>query len=201
MAIEPGLSGVRLSFALAYWLDLAEDYPPALAAFRRVRDETEQALREQPGSFPLFHDIRSMNARLGEGLRTADLFESVAATNAVAAKRIYPLAERGLIRAGRFEACNKFLEPEARTELASRGYQAAKRFRSERQIQNDAEMEEEDLRHFMCNMATLVGLLVMNGRSNEAILVRDRALQDIDEPDFRTMLEAALAGHLPEQAR
>ncbi|MFO1093722.1 MAG: hypothetical protein U0992_10475 [Planctomycetaceae bacterium] len=34
---EPSLLGVRLSFALSYWLDFASEYKPAMDAYLRVR--------------------------------------------------------------------------------------------------------------------------------------------------------------------
>ena len=35
LALRPSLSGVRLSFALSYWLELGEVYPPALEEMKR----------------------------------------------------------------------------------------------------------------------------------------------------------------------
>jgi hypothetical protein len=55
------------------------------------------------------------------------------------------------------------------------------------------------LREGIADIATLVGLLVINDRTEEALLVRDRALNDFDDPEFRATLEAALTGHLPKQ--
>ena len=65
--------GVRLSFALGDWLELAQLYPPAKAAFLHTRDKTETAFREHPDP-NLFHDLSSMNRYLKEDNRTVDLF-------------------------------------------------------------------------------------------------------------------------------
>jgi hypothetical protein len=75
---RPSFYGVRLSFALSSWMELASVYPPARAAFIRTRDETEAAFRSEPSSFELFHDLAALNRDLDDGPRTADLFVSTA---------------------------------------------------------------------------------------------------------------------------
>src|SRR5213078_5135076 len=49
--------GVRLSFALAYWMELALAYPPALAALQAVRDQKIELLRTGRGDREAFHDV------------------------------------------------------------------------------------------------------------------------------------------------
>jgi hypothetical protein len=43
LELEPALYGVRLSFALAYWVELAQDYPAARTALEGIRDRTVQS--------------------------------------------------------------------------------------------------------------------------------------------------------------
>jgi hypothetical protein len=38
---EPSLAGVRLSFALGYWVAFGNSYPPALQKLKSIRDETD----------------------------------------------------------------------------------------------------------------------------------------------------------------
>src|SRR4051794_21274037 len=66
--------GVRLSFALAYWLELAEKYPPALAAYRNQLDDKSSRLTRGDLDRALFNDIESMNERIGEDEKTARIF-------------------------------------------------------------------------------------------------------------------------------
>src|SRR5690349_19790316 len=61
LRLNRALVGVRVSFALSYWLDLAELYPPAREAFLRTRDEAEAAFAADPSSFDLFHELAGMN--------------------------------------------------------------------------------------------------------------------------------------------
>ncbi len=52
----PSLRGVRRSFALGYWLELAAAYPPARAALKGVRDEKTKRLLEGAEDWELFND-------------------------------------------------------------------------------------------------------------------------------------------------
>lgn len=71
----PAFGGVRLSFLLAYIVDLAEVYPPALDALKTRRDRTERTLLEGRGIPQDAADLASLNEHLGEGRRTLDVFD------------------------------------------------------------------------------------------------------------------------------
>ncbi len=194
---DQGLSAVRLSFALGYWLDLATVYSPARDAFIRTRDETEQAFLKRPSEFDLFHDVASMNDRVGDGIRTADLFATVAAIDQDNAQRPYQIAEPSLIAAGRFHACAPFLEPKERIERAAQIYRISKQHEESRP---DCGYPVPKLArtHYIRNVATLVGLLVLNDRVDDARTAYSDALSIIGDDAFRTIMDAAKSGHLPE---
>lgn len=58
---RPSLYGVRLSFALAYWLDLAEQYPAALVSLQNIRDQKTKRLAEGARDRELFIDVSAIN--------------------------------------------------------------------------------------------------------------------------------------------
>lgn len=49
LAKQPSLYGVRLSYALADWVDFGKVYPPALAALQAVRDAKTVKLQNVDG--------------------------------------------------------------------------------------------------------------------------------------------------------
>ena len=53
--------------------------------------------------------------------------------------------------------------------------------------------------HFIRNVATLVGLLVLNNREEEAQTAYSDALNVMDDDEFRTILDAAMTGHFPNR--
>ena len=193
---DPGQYAVRLSFALAYWLNLAGTYQPAREEFIRTRDETEQAVLETPSSFDLFHDVAAMNNRLGDGSRTANLFETITAINPDQAPRLYRLAEPYLIAAGRFRQCAPFLNPKRRIELATSSYRTTKRLEDSRS-RSELRIPKMARTHFIHDVATLVVLLVINDRADDALSACGDAFKVLDDDDIRTIMNAALSGHLP----
>ena len=50
---------------------------------------------------------------------------------------------------------------------------------------------------YMHDVATLVGLLALNHRAEEARSARAQALTVLDDEEFRGLLDAAMNGHLP----
>ena len=63
---DPGMSGVRLSFALSYWKDLGDVYPPAKQAMVDMRDRKTWQLWEGRGNVALFSDVAALNRTLNE---------------------------------------------------------------------------------------------------------------------------------------
>lgn len=71
---EPALYGVRLSFALSYWKELGEAYPPAFDALHAIREEKADRLLRGEGDLACFHDIVAIDAELGDTRPTYALF-------------------------------------------------------------------------------------------------------------------------------
>lgn len=196
LRLNRGLVGVRLSFALSDWMRLAVAYPPAMAAFRRTRDETESAFRGEPSNFELFHDLAALNGHLGDGVRTADLFLDVARDDPATAARLYRVAEPFLIAVGRYDACGPFLDPPQRMWIAAESYGVLKGM--EEADEPSANRVPKLARvMYMHAVATLVALLALTQRAEEANRTRDEGLAVLDDEEFRGLLNEALTGHLP----
>lgn len=106
--------GVRLSFALAYWLELAERYPPALKAFRDKLNDKIARLSHGELNRDLFHDIEAMNECLGEDEKTAALFSSLDETHPQFARSCSRVAVPALVRTKRFSLAAKYIpDPES----------------------------------------------------------------------------------------
>lgn len=68
---DPETASLRLSYVLAAWARLAEEYVPARRALVDERDRLAAQLPSAPG---LFHDIRIINDKLGDLQNTYHLF-------------------------------------------------------------------------------------------------------------------------------
>jgi hypothetical protein len=124
LEIRKSYYGVRLSFALAYWMELAQKYPPALAALRKIRDKKTASLSRGKASRALFHDVESINDRLKESTATVALFRRIDIMNERFASSIYELADEAIIAAGEYTLARKHLgDPTMRFEIAQRNFE------------------------------------------------------------------------------
>ena len=109
VGIDPAWTGVRRSFALGDWHDLALKYPPALDAMRAARDAAEVRF-DAAGEASAFRDLAALNEHLGEPDRAVRRFLRTAAADPAGAARLYRTAEPLLIAAGESAACGPFVD-------------------------------------------------------------------------------------------
>ncbi len=74
---DEALRGVRLSFALADWIELGAIYPEALQVLHAVRDEKTSALLAGKSTKQAFIDVSAINEYLGDGAATYSLFQGI----------------------------------------------------------------------------------------------------------------------------
>jgi hypothetical protein len=74
---SPSMVGVRLSFALSDWKMLGDEYPPALAALKKVRDDKTNLVKAKGGPSNLFQDVAAINRTLKEDAKTITLFKAI----------------------------------------------------------------------------------------------------------------------------
>jgi hypothetical protein len=177
---------------LAEWKRLASNYPPAMDELIKTRDETEAAHRTAPSNLELFSDVALLNKQLGDEARTADLFRNIGDHDPKLAKRFYSSAEPSLLAAGRYTACGPFLDPAGRMKGYADFYG----------LLNGFEMSRPDFpktarSHYIQCVATLVTLLVLNRRDEEAERVCTQAVTFLNLEECCPMLKAAMQGQLP----
>ncbi len=105
---EPALYGVRLSFALAYWMDLAESYPEARRKLEEIRDRKTATLAAGKGDHALFHDVTSINRSLDEETETYRLFKKLLVSAPLNATAWGDLAREAIVKAGDFKLAAKY---------------------------------------------------------------------------------------------
>ena len=198
LLIDRALFGVRLSFALGYWHQLAEDYPPAMTALLEAREQAESSYLNEGHQFSHFSDLAALNRELDEPQRTVAIFKRVLQENSEAATLVYHIAEPALVNQKEFDLCNPFLQPTKRVEVALRGFRVARRFETGTD-HSDEQPPETAYKHLCQNLATLVALLVLNNRASEAEAVASEAQAALPDYPLMPQLESALAGDLPPQ--
>jgi len=200
LKLNPGQSGVRLSFALMQWIELGESYPPALEKLIEIRDETEKQIRDENRlriRFEDFHDFTALNQTLRQEERTVEVFKWLSEKNAEDAKTMYGISEAALIKQKEYQLCGKYIDPEKDVERIGESYTSgltlSKRFGKshqdfvEQKIVNDAAM--------------LVAILVKNDRLPEAQEAADEFKKLVTDGKLLKKLEreldAAMNGTVP----
>jgi dienelactone hydrolase len=112
LKITPSMLGVRLSFALSDWVRLGQQYPPAIEALKRIRDDNASALISGAGNRALFQDLASINRELAKVdpaalSSTVETFKQMDAKVPALAKECFERAEEYLVIAGETEAFQK----------------------------------------------------------------------------------------------
>ena len=117
---DAALYGVRLSFALAYWMELAEVYPIAKQVLIETRDRKATALIHGEGNRDTFHDVDSINEALGCSAHTYTLFVQLTSSNPSLAESCSKSALPAIVYAGDFALASRYLpEPESSIEELS----------------------------------------------------------------------------------
>jgi hypothetical protein len=197
--IEPAQVGVRLSFALMYWAQLAQRYRPALDALKAERDAAEEAVRRGENVRDRFMEAQALNKTLGTDWATARLFRALDASRPEDARKVCRHAQRALVKAGEYALCGKYLQPEEETRRMLEEYEDSKvrAEASEGNIRlNHLRYGDESLRYYS---SVLVALLVKNQREEEADRVMEKVLSRVDQPELRAALEKARSGGFPPE--
>jgi hypothetical protein len=193
---QPSLYGVRLSFALSYWAELGQSYPPALHALLEVRDRKARSLFSGAADRELFHDVEAINQYLGDHKATSLLFEQLDREHPALAVECANLAQEALVAAGNYALAAKYLtDPQARiAKLAE-------------QLSEDVARIPERPRsksprygaytwNFAQDLRLVMSALSGAGRASEAQACHDVAFSSLKPWYVRKEVQRALAGEV-----
>lgn len=206
LSLDPGLYGVRLSFALGHWMDLARSYPPALDALIQVRDAKAMALRSGSQDHELFNDLRSINRELKEEYRTYELFRELAAADQSLAAACFPWAIQSVVQSEDWELAAEFLGDPAKvvSDAITRLNRTVSRVE---RITSDYKVVRRwaEIRNCGNEIALILRALRGCGRTQEADSLRSSALAEVESESWRTelgeelsLLEAGRPGLFPD---
>jgi hypothetical protein len=187
------LGGVRLSFALSYWMELAKVYPEAMQALIAVRDKKATALAGGEGAFELFQDVAAINRTLGEQAKTVALFKWLLQTAPELAQHCFSIAQADLVEQSEYEVCSRCIpDPLAHIEQARMLRQISLELADENPALGASPLRGYAEQRFAGEVCRMIAILVGAGRRQEAERVRDLALTVSDDDDFREALDQAL---------
>ncbi len=108
LAEDSYLAGVRLSYCLGEWADMAKDYAPALAALHQKKSHARQSFTET-GNTCAFHDFISICEVLKCNGEAVKLFKDTHLLNPELAKKVVSLIWAELVTTRQWEICGNYL--------------------------------------------------------------------------------------------
>ncbi len=192
---RPSLAGVRLSFALSDWQQLANSYPPAREKMQAFRERAEGRVRTNHDGTDAFIEFAALNRYLEEQDRTIDLFKWLDANNPSLAERVYTVAQPALVEAEEFEICGKYVNGVEQYEWIAQGFRISRE--SAANQSGEEERIQKSARAFTFQSAQLVAILANTGRTEEAAEIADQALQEWSSDQFVAQLHDAKNGIAP----
>lgn len=194
--------GVRLSFALSDWLDLAKNYAPAMTALKNTRNLACDNAKKNISIYANYNDCVSINEKLNEEHISVDTFKWLDKHHSVWAKDIYNTAQKYLILSKEYSLCGKYLKPRAAYDKNVRNYhrnidsfnsESFKRFDSK----SLARYRKYAHEGFLKKSAIIIALLVHNDKEKEAKMYYEEAIVESFPPNSKIILDNALKGDFP----
>ena len=125
LRIQPAMAGVRLSFALSYWMDLGKKYPPALQKLEEYKKLDEEQVALGKSDRQTFLDVVALNRVLKAEADTISLFKILDEKFPVKAKELYSLAVEQLYGVAEFKIMGKYIKnPADRLIEMKRAYES-----------------------------------------------------------------------------
>ena len=180
---NPGMAGVRLSFALSYWKNLGDVYPPAKQSMIDMRDRKTRQLQDNRGNAALFQDVAELNRTLGEDAKTVRLFQGIDKTNPSLAAECWWFARLAVFREKQYDLAKKYVKSPLQEydaakanhdlEIATQTRLGGPQLQHLKQMANDRFIEE---------CLRLIGLATFIGDNEAAQEIRKHAASVVNDP-------------------
>ncbi len=201
---RPSMYGVRLSFALTYWKELGQSYPPAMDKLKEIRELAKESVLQFDGSpgqedaaFEKFHDFMAINRTLKEYSETTALFLQLEQYSSPLTKRVFDVAFPSLLSSKEYKLCGKYLVPQTAFPRYVERFKELKKHNQDARFAG-VNMKQVIERQFSQDLAILVAVLVVNNRNAEAVSYAALAKHEWDDAAFHNSIDQALDGVFPK---
>ena len=190
---ERSLYGVRLSFALWYWVELGKVYPKALQSLERIRRNKTAALRNGRGNRETFHDVVSINEHLDKQRDTYRLFVSLDKKRPTLATKCASVAMPAVVRYRDFKLARRHIQdPDTVLSRDARLFGEGMQWASQKAGKQRAASREAHIRIYCKDIALLTAILRGSGERAKATELRKQALALVKPSSLRKIVAARL---------
>jgi hypothetical protein len=186
---SPGMGGVRLSFALESWLDLANKYSPAMDSLIQLRDGYKDSLLKGNGTFDNFHDLFAINLYLKNDGNTYSVFMKLHENYPEQAKSYYHVVEDILIDKKQYDICAAYItDPMKKYKHIEKLHKLNKDFSRKQSGPRDEEFEQYTEESYTKGVCQLIGVLSALGKADVAKEIQMASLKYIENEKIRTAI-------------
>jgi|GEM_PF-382055 len=184
LRITPGMVGVRLSFALGFWVELGKAYPKARSTLAAIRDKDIETMKSQSASAGVFNDVQSISNYLEESPKTIETFKYIDIHKPTLANQCYFYAEEVLAKAGEYALCSKYIpNPELDLQRYKSLYLLS--LKHENELPEGSTIPKLAGPSFVKNTCRLIEILIGAGRRTEAEKIQEEALEFYNDRRIR----------------
>jgi hypothetical protein len=188
LEVDESYYGVRLSYALAYWIELGKKYFPALKALYQIRDRKASRLLSGETDRALFHDVESIDDHLHQPAATVELFKRIEAMQPKFAASIYDLVEEALVAASEYALAKKYLSNPARRFLvAKRNFDEGREHSETSRAAEASRRATEAI--FTDEVVRIITVLDKTGDRAAAKTIQSKALVVLENPVIRNTIK------------
>ena len=193
LAEQRSLYGVRLSYAIAFWLDLGKVYPPALDALTGLREQKAQTLLRGEGDTALFHDLSAIDDMMGRQRATYAFYVMLAERQPELAARCADLALPAIVEAGDHRLADRVrTDPQVRLDDAMHGMLVYVRW-AKRHPYTDAPHRRAMVHDHAALVRRHAEITAGAGRRDEATRFVAMAIERLQDPSLRAAVHAEIA--------
>jgi hypothetical protein len=190
------LSGVRLSYAIAEWVDLAEVYLPARRALETVRNTKAESLTQCSQDVNLFHDVAAIDRAFGQVERTRDLFRTISEIDRAFAGKCFHIALESLVHTKEFGVARGFLRnPQIDIDQFAIPFKFAQQYTG----QSPEMLQEAVERIYIKKVSLILQVFVGVGEDDMANDLRHYAVECIPDAQLRDRIMQRLYSSPPSR--
>lgn len=182
----PGMGGVRLSYALDTWMELAEKYSPAMEALINLRNTNRDTLLKGDGTFDNFHDLSAIDRVLGESEDTFSVFLEIHNNYPEQAKRYYHVVENLIVERKAYDICECYLtDPKEKYSHLQHMHEMNIELINSNPTMDNDEFREYTKESFVNGVCQLIEILLALHKNDIAEEIQKQALTYFDNKLIR----------------
>lgn len=190
---KPTLYGVRLSFALADWVELGKKYPKALEKLKSIRDLKTSRLLEGDLNRELFTDVSAINSHLNESSKTVELFKRLIALNNAFGFSIYDWAMEALLVNKEYELAKQYLgDPQKFLDRLCKMFAKGMQLSNHKEVETANRVRLAVEQNFTKEVLEMITIYKETGDEQTAVQIQTDALKTFDHPDIRNVLNKSI---------